>query len=134
MQSLQIQLERLRARPYNEKMAIATGAGLGVAALLFIVWLLSWTLSPPSFTVNSASAISGFEQAQKAQQQLQATVDEMSKGYRNTDAILKELQAMDPVKNPATANFVQLHTDEQGNVVVEQVDVRGMQIQGDISN
>lgn len=127
MQSLQVRLEQLRARPHNEKMAIAAGAGLGVAALLFVAWLLSWAFNPPSFDTSAASAAAGLQQAQQAQQQLQATAQELSKGYRNTDAILRELQAMDPAKNPAAANFVNLSTDEQGNVVVEQVDARAIE-------
>lgn len=127
MNTVQMYLARLRTRSYDEKMALATGAGFAVAIVLFGVWIVSWVFNPPSLGTSTASVVSGLEQAQKAQEQLQSTVQELSAGYRNAEAILRDIQAMDAPHNPATANFVQLHSDEFGNVVAEQIDVRAQE-------
>lgn len=129
MQSLQVYLDTLRAKPHEQKMAISAGAGLGVAALLFVLWMLSWAFNPPSFADSTASAAAGLEQAQQAKDQLQASLEQATSGYKNAETLLQQIQATDPARNPAAANFVNLSTDAQGNVVIEQVDLQSIQEQ-----
>jgi len=127
---MQDMLNNLRARPHDEKMAIATGAGLVVALLLFGIWLVSWSpLVSLDAETTTATALVGLEQSERAREQLQQTVDELSSGYEKTQQMLSVLEQIQSAEDPAFVNFVQLSKGAGGEVLIEQVDIQEKQVE-----
>lgn len=108
-------IEKLRTRPHDEKMAIAAGAGLVVALLLFFVWIVSWS---PVLSAVPNSSVASVSQALGAAEdsELKAVFDTATESYARIEDIVSDIQAFESLP----ANPVFLETGEYGSVKVTQ--------------